>query len=54
MSIAYSKSASIYDANLKQYMDYPAACRKIHSYIQQHHSNAKTLLDVGCGTGKHL
>jgi SAM-dependent methyltransferase len=50
----YTKSASVYDANLKQFFDYPSACKKIHGFIQQHHSNAKTLLDVACGTGKHL
>jgi len=50
----YSESAFIYDATLEQHFDYPAACRRIHSFIQKHHVNAKTLLDVGCGTGKHL
>jgi ubiquinone/menaquinone biosynthesis C-methylase UbiE len=50
----YAKSAHIYDVRLKQYMDYPAACGKIHSFAQQHHSDAKTPLDVACGTGKHL
>ena len=50
----YSKSAYIYDENFKKYFDYLAACRKIHSFVQQHNATAKTLLDVACGTGKHL
>ena len=50
----YENSAHIYDAHLKQYLDYSAACEKIHDFIQQYNPSAKTLLDVACGTGKHL
>ena len=50
----YSKSAYIYDDNFKRYFNYPAACKKINNFINQHSKSAKTLLDVACGTGKHI
>jgi SAM-dependent methyltransferase len=49
----YSKSARFYDA-LYQSKDYGAASRQVHGWIQQRLPGAKTLLDVGCGTAKHL
>jgi ubiquinone/menaquinone biosynthesis C-methylase UbiE len=49
----FTSSAKFYDA-LYRSKDYAAASQRIRTLIQQHNPNAKTLLDVGCGTGKHL
>jgi SAM-dependent methyltransferase len=52
----YGKSARIYDllyvgAGIK---DYPAEAAELRSIIQGANPNARTLLDVACGTGAHL
>jgi ubiquinone/menaquinone biosynthesis C-methylase UbiE len=49
----FTKTAEYYDA-LYHFKDYRAACQQLHQLIQQHNPNASTLLDVACGTGKHL
>jgi ubiquinone/menaquinone biosynthesis C-methylase UbiE len=49
----FTKSSQYYDA-LYHFKDYRAAAVQLHSLIQEHNPNAKTLLDVGCGTGQHL
>jgi SAM-dependent methyltransferase len=49
----FLKSAAFYDA-LYHFKDYPAACETLHGVIQAARPGASTLLDVGCGTGKHL
>ena len=49
----FERSAHIYDAYYR-FLDYPAASRQLYALIQQLNPNAKTLLDVACGTGKHL
>jgi len=49
----FTSSAKFYDA-LYRSKDYAAASQRLHTLIQQHNPNAKTLLDLGCGTGKHL
>jgi ubiquinone/menaquinone biosynthesis C-methylase UbiE len=49
----FTKSAQFYDA-LYSFKDYAATSKKLHALLQQHNPNARTLLDVACGTGKHL
>lgn len=49
----FTKSAAFYDA-LYHFKDYSLACSELHQLIQQLTPGSKTLLDVGCGTGKHL
>ena len=49
----YEESAYLYD-DYFNFLDYPAASRKLYASIQHLNPNAKTLLDVACGTGKHL
>jgi SAM-dependent methyltransferase len=47
------RSASFYDA-LYHFRDYPGQAGQIHDLVQAHCPGASTLLDVGCGTGKHI
>ncbi|MDP9067663.1 MAG: methyltransferase domain-containing protein [Actinomycetota bacterium] len=49
----FEKSAEYYDA-LYSWKDYEAEVAKLHDLIQEHRPGARTLLDVACGTGKHL
>ncbi|UOQ67736.1 class I SAM-dependent DNA methyltransferase [Hymenobacter volaticus] len=49
----FTKTAEYYDA-LYHFKDYGEACNSLHELIQQHVPHAKSLLDVACGTGKHL
>jgi ubiquinone/menaquinone biosynthesis C-methylase UbiE len=49
----YKKSAEYYDA-LYHFLDYEKSSERIHSIIQKDNQNAKSLLDVACGSGKHL
>jgi ubiquinone/menaquinone biosynthesis C-methylase UbiE len=49
----FTKSAQFYDA-LYSFKDYAAAAEQLRALLQQHNPNAETLLDVACGTGKHL
>jgi ubiquinone/menaquinone biosynthesis C-methylase UbiE len=49
----FTKSARYYDA-LYHFKDYTAASRQLQALIQRHNPEARTLLDVACGTGKHL
>ncbi|HEX3035124.1 MAG TPA: class I SAM-dependent methyltransferase [Thermodesulfobacteriota bacterium] len=49
----FTKSAKFYDA-LYNFKDYSAASRQLCALIRQINPSAKTLLDVACGTGKHL
>jgi SAM-dependent methyltransferase len=49
----FTKTAEYYDA-LYHFKDYEAACDALHGLIQRQVPQAKSLLDVACGTGKHL
>lgn len=49
----YGRSARFYDA-LYSFKDYSAAAHALHEVIQRRRPGARRLLDVACGTGKHL
>ena len=49
----FERSAHLYDA-LYSWKDYAAETSKINELVQRLHPEARTLLDVACGTGKHL
>jgi SAM-dependent methyltransferase len=49
----YGRSTYLYESYITR-ADYPAAASKLVTLISQHNPAAVTLLDVGCGPGKHL
>jgi SAM-dependent methyltransferase len=49
----YDKSARYYDA-LYAWKDYQAETARLLEIVSQRNPGAKSLLDVACGTGKHL
>jgi ubiquinone/menaquinone biosynthesis C-methylase UbiE len=49
----YVKSAQFFDA-LYRSKDYASAVKKLHSLLLQIKPDAKSLLDIACGTGNHL
>jgi len=49
----FTKSAPYYDA-LYAWKDYPKEVRRLDAVIRSRVPDAQTLLDVACGTGKHL
>src|SRR5438477_10612535 len=49
----FTKSAQFYDT-LYHFKDYADASRRLQQLIQQGNPNAQTLLDVACGTGRHV
>ncbi|MFV9507933.1 MAG: class I SAM-dependent DNA methyltransferase, partial [Oscillochloridaceae bacterium umkhey_bin13] len=49
----YARSAQFYDA-LYHFKDYAAATTQLRSLVERYHPTARSLLDVGCGTGLHL
>ncbi len=46
-------SAELYDL-IYHHKDYQAEANAVDALIERHHPQAETLLDVACGTGKHL
>jgi ubiquinone/menaquinone biosynthesis C-methylase UbiE len=50
----FTKTAKFYDA-IYSFKDYPAEAELLRESVDQHKkSEGRTLLDVACGTGKHL
>ncbi len=49
----FSRSARFYDA-VYAFKDYEAECRLLRERVDGRLPSARTLLDVACGTGKHL
>lgn len=49
----FLRSQRFYDA-IYAWKDYEVEAAKLHSLIQARNPEARTLLDVACGTGKHL
>ena len=49
----FSRSASIYDA-VYSFKDYEAEAALLHTLIEERVPGAASLLDVACGTGRHL
>jgi SAM-dependent methyltransferase len=55
MTAPHEHSNRYYDAIYTPRKDYAAEARRIHELIQKHGSpDARTLLDMACGTGMHL
>lgn len=49
----FTKSARFYDA-LYSWKDYGAEVERLDALVRERKPDARTLLDVACGTGKHL
>ncbi len=49
----FTRSADLYDA-VYSFKDYAQEAERVHELIQERRPGARTLLDVACGTGKHL
>jgi ubiquinone/menaquinone biosynthesis C-methylase UbiE len=49
----FTRSARFYDA-IYSWKDYPGETAKLLALIREQNPNARSLLDVACGTGKHL
>ncbi len=49
----FTRSAQIYD-KIYGFKDYSAASERIAALIEAQHPEARSLIDIGCGTGKHL
>jgi SAM-dependent methyltransferase len=49
----YSRSAEYYD-KLYAKKDYEGEAARLAALIRERHPSARTLLDVACGTGRHL
>lgn len=48
----FSESAELYDA-IYAFKDYAAEAARVAAIVRAAHPSARTLLDVGCGTGEH-
>lgn len=49
----FSESAELYDAIYGAFKDYAAEADRIASLVHRLLPDARTILDVGCGTGEH-
>ncbi|MEM8488645.1 MAG: class I SAM-dependent methyltransferase [Bacteroidota bacterium] len=49
----FDKSAELYDLIYAQFKDYAVEVQQIHHLITDHMPAARTILDIGCGTGEH-
>lgn len=49
----FTESAHFYDAIYRAFKDYAAEATAISTLVRAAHPNARTILDVGCGTGEH-
>ena len=49
----FTESASLYD-HFYAYKDYAGEAARIHETVTRHNASATRLLDVACGTGRHL
>jgi len=49
----FSKTAELYDLIYRSFKDYDREARSIAELLQRLVPGAKTILDVGCGTGEH-
>lgn len=49
----FVKSARYYDEIYRQFKDYGDECAKVADVVRQAFPNARTILDVACGTGEH-
>lgn len=53
MASVFNRSAEIYDA-IYGFKDYRGEAEQLHALIERRVPGAASLLDVACGTGKHL
>jgi len=55
-SSPYQRSAALYDLLYEGggIVDFAASAEGVHATIQEHSPGAQSLLDVACGTGRHL
>jgi ubiquinone/menaquinone biosynthesis C-methylase UbiE len=50
----YKLSGRVYDALHDQFKNYATECKKLQAILQRYAPRAVSLLDVACGTGRHL
>ena len=50
----FTRSAALYDPLYSTFKDYAGEVERLRGLIAERVPHAKTLLDVACGTGKHL
>jgi SAM-dependent methyltransferase len=51
--MSYTRRPELYDLEYS-FKDYEAECARIEEIVRARASHARTLLDVACGTGRHL